>query len=186
MSKNSLLNSYISRAEEIIEKVDIEAADEFLGETLAVFREEIPNIMDYLDYPYLSKVNIDYLKDVKRVKAQLENYRANLKSGLKPFNKGGATVSVNNLNNNSNNNSNEITVNMDIKDVKQQIEDNTYIGDSEKEELLNVLQEIKELQTSQENKSKKWDRAKRILAFILDKGADIAIMYIPQILKALQ
>ena len=29
------------------------------------------------------------------------------------------------------------------------------------------------------------DKAKKILAFLLDKGADIAIMYIPQILKAL-
>jgi len=74
---------------------------------------------------------------------------------------------------------------MNIEDIKANIEENTYLSDYDKEELLNKLEEIVELQKSKDSKSKKWDKAKKILAFLLDKGADIAIMYIPQILKAI-
>jgi len=53
------------------------------------------------------------------------------------------------------------------------------------EEYLKKLDEILELQKSKDNKSQKWNKAKKILEFLLDKGADIAIMYIPQILSAI-
>ena len=39
-------------------------------------------------------------------------------------------------------------------------------------ELIEKLNEITELQNSKESKSKKWDKAKKILSFLLDKGAD--------------
>ena len=75
--------------------------------------------------------------------------------------------------------------NMSIEDIKSNIDENTYLSDLDKKELLNKLDEILELQKSKDSKTKKWDKAKKILGFILDKGADIAIMYIPQILKAI-
>ena len=74
---------------------------------------------------------------------------------------------------------------MSIDEIRDNITDNTYLSDTSKQELLNKLDEIIELQKSKESKSKKWDKAKAILAFLLDKGADIAIMYIPQILLAI-
>ena len=74
---------------------------------------------------------------------------------------------------------------MSIEDIKSNIYENTYLSDSDKKELLNKLDEIVKLQNSKDSKTKKWDKAKKILAFLLDKGADIAIMYIPQILSAL-
>lgn len=74
---------------------------------------------------------------------------------------------------------------MTIDDIRKNIEDNSYLSDPEKNELFEKLNEIVELQKSKESKTKKWDRAKKILAFLLDKGADIAIMYIPQILAAI-
>ena len=74
---------------------------------------------------------------------------------------------------------------MTIDDIRKNIEDNSYLSDPEKNELFEKLNEIVELQKSKESKTKKWDRSKKILAFLLDKGADIAIMYIPQILAAI-
>ena len=74
---------------------------------------------------------------------------------------------------------------MTIDDIRKNIEDNSYLSDPEKNELFEKLNEIVELQKSKESKTKKWDKAKKILAFLLDKGADIAIMYIPQILAAI-
>lgn len=74
---------------------------------------------------------------------------------------------------------------MIIEDIKSNIYENTYLSDSDKKELLNKLDEIVKLQKSKDSKTKRWNKAKKILAFLLDKGADIAIMYIPQILSAL-
>ena len=70
-------------------------------------------------------------------------------------------------------------------DIRKNIEDYSYLSDPEKNEVFEKLNEIVELQKSKESKTKKWDRAKQILAFLLDKGADLAIMYIPQILAAI-
>lgn len=50
MSKNALINQYISRAEKIIEEKDRSKAKEFVVETITVFKEEIPNIDKRLDY----------------------------------------------------------------------------------------------------------------------------------------
>ena len=94
-------------------------------------------------------------------------------------------ITISTTNNNTNNNSNNITLNMSVDEIKENISDNTYLSDSDKQELLDKLNEIIELQNSTESKSKKWSKAKTILAFLLDKGADIAIMYIPQILSAI-
>lgn len=87
--------------------------------------------------------------------------------------------------NNSNINNNSISMNLSIEEIKEVIEENSMIGEKEKEELLQKLDEIKDLQNSSKNKNEKWKIAKNILKFVVDKGADIAIMYIPQILKAI-
>ena len=87
--------------------------------------------------------------------------------------------------NNSNTNNNSISINFSIDEIKEVIEENSMIGEKEKEELLQKLEEIKDLQNSSKNKNEKWKIAKNILTFVVDKGADIAIMYIPQILKAI-
>lgn len=188
MSKNSFINKYITEADRIIVENDKMKAKEFVRECIAVFKTEIDNIDMNLDYTnfYKNDVDSDYINDIRILKAHLENYRVNLKSGILKENEKGQIINVNASSSNTNNNSNVMTINMSIEDVRENISDNTYLGDIEKEELLQKLKEIEELQKSKESKTKKWGIAKGILSFILDKGADIAIMYIPQILKALQ
>lgn len=186
MSKKTLINSYIVEANHIIESKNTELAMNFIRKTISVFKAEIPNIHINLDFTNLNKTNKDYINDVTLIKSHLENYRANLKSGLISNKESGQTINVNASSNNTNNNSNVININMSIDEVRKNIYDNTYLGDVEKDELLQKLNEIEKLQKSKESKSKKWSIAKEILSFILDKGADIAIMYIPQILKAIQ
>ena len=88
--------------------------------------------------------------------------------------------------NNNNSNNNNINFNMSIDAIKRVIEDNTMLSDSDKEELTKQLNILEELQKSKKSKNEKWKVAKGILKFVVDKGADIAIMFLPQILKALQ
>ena len=96
-------------------------------------------------------------------------------------------VNVTNMNNNNNTNvnSNSLSV-MSFQEIHDQLEDNTYLDDDAKKELIAKLTEIKKIHNSNESKSKKWSKAKTILAFILDKGADIAKMFIPKILEAIK
>ena len=114
------------------------------------------------------KSKLEYLLSTSTMRHQVEN------------NNRTQTINVNNTLNNF------VNINMDICEIREKINENTYLGDKDKEELLEKLDQIIDLQNSNESKSKKWNVAKSILAFIIDKGADIAIMYIPQILKALQ
>ena len=88
--------------------------------------------------------------------------------------------------NNNNTNNNTISFNMNIREIRKVIEDNTMLSDSDKDELTKQLDTLEELQKSKKNKNEKWKVAKGILKFVVDKGADIAIMFLPQILKALQ
>jgi hypothetical protein len=71
-------------------------------------------------------------------------------------------------------------------EIEKIINDNPEIEDSEKKELLNKLDEITELQKSNATKQEKWKKAKTIIAFLIDKGADIFIMYLPKIIAAIQ
>lgn len=105
------------------------------------------------------------------------------KSGTQTFN---FHNSNNNINNNNNTNSNSVSIDMTLEQIRDNINENTCLGEEQKEELLLKLNEIEELQKSNESKTQKWNVAKGILKFIVDKGADIAIMFLPQILKAIQ
>lgn len=186
MSKNGIISNYITKAEEIIESREKSLAKEFIREMIAVYKSEISNIDYGLDFTnfYLDDNNSNYIRDVEIIKSHLENYRENLKHGIKNTHKSHQTINVNN--NNSNVNTNNIEIEMTIEEIKEAIDENTFIGDKEKEELLQKLNEIEELKKSNEGRTKKWNIAKSILSFIIDKGADIAIMYIPHIINSIK
>lgn len=177
-------------------KSDIEFCNELISRRYAVHTHVQTLIGKYMiDYPDFNKGIIAYasvpghetneIENIKIIKGKLEyllNRVDNPDLYNKPSNLGTTIV---NTNNNTNTNTNTITLNMSVDEIRDNITDNTYLSDTSKQELLNKLDEIIELQKSKESKSKKWDKAKAILAFLLDKGVDIAIMYIPQILLAI-
>ena len=173
---------------------DIELCDKYIGKNMATHSEVNALLGKYvMDYPDFNKNIIAYasvsgpetneIENIKIIKLKLK-YFLNRSDNPDLYNKqNNSGITISNVNNN--NNTNNVNLNMSIEDIKSNIDENTFLSDSDKKELLNKLDEIVELQKSKDNKTKKWDKAKKILAFLLDKGADIAIMYIPQILKAL-
>lgn len=94
------------------------------------------------------------------------------------------TLNVNNSSNNNNCNTN--TINITFDDIKEKIKNDNEIADSDKDEILSKIDEIKEIQLSSQPKKEKWGKLKAILGFLLDKGADFVITYLPQILLILQ
>lgn len=123
------------------------------------------------------------IEDLKILKKEAEQGEIEVSSSEKVKDKKNNSQTFNFNINNSNTNINNI--NFSIDDIKKNINENTMIGDKEKEELLQKLNEIVELQKSNKTRNEKWKITKGILKFIVDKGADIAIMYIPQILNAI-
>ena len=83
---------------------------------------------------------------------------------------------------NSNSNVNTTNINITFEKLEKEIKEDTNIQYDEKEEIIDKLNEIKEIQQSNKNKKQKWSAIKSILIFLLDKGVDFVITYLPQIL----
>lgn len=175
-------------------KKDIELCDDYISENMATNTQVNALLGKYImDYPSFNKGIIAYasvpgyetneIENIKIIKSKLE-YLLNRVDNPDLYNDSKSSgITISTVNNNTN--SNNVSLNMSVEDIRSNINDNTYLSDSDKSELLKKLDEILELQKSKDNKSQKWNKAKKILGFLLDKGADIAIMYIPQILAAI-
>ena len=83
---------------------------------------------------------------------------------------------------NSNSNVNTTNINITFEKLEKEIKEDTNIQDDEKQEIIDKLNEIKEIQQSSKNKKQKWSAIKSTLIFLLDKGIDFVITYLPQIL----
>ena len=175
-------------------KKDIELCDDYISKNMATNAQVNALLGKYImDYPSFNKGIIAYasvpgyetneIENIKIIKSKLE-YLLNRVDNPDLYNDSKSSgITISTVNNNTN--SNNVSLNMSVEDIKSNIDNNTYLSDSDKSKLLKKLDEILELQKSKDNKSQKWNKAKKILEFLLDKGADIAIMYIPQILSAI-
>lgn len=171
--------------EKLLQKDFVEGKE--FSNIIGKYRTKYPNFSDgFKNYAMSVGGRVpNQIENVKILKSKLEFLLVEIENPqLYENNNVNTTVNVSNLN--SNNNTNKNYMNFTLDDARKNIEENTYISDKEREELLQKLEEIESLQKSKQSKNKKWSTAKEILKFILDKGADIAIMFIPQILKAIQ
>ena len=127
----------------------------------------------------------EILEDLKRLIDEIDDLdvvEKKEKSSKNPFMN--IQIDASNSNSISNNIANTISIKT-YDEVKQEIENNTYLDDESVKDLLKKLDEISDLESSNDSKAKKWGKGKKILAYILDKGVDIAISYIPLILQAI-
>ena len=190
--------SYISKMKQEIKK-DIQTCDELLkkdyieakefSDIIGKYKTKYPNFSDgFKNYAMaIGGKSPNQIENVKILKSKLEFLEIEIENPvLYQSNSRVNNNTFNVTNSNTNNNINKNYLNFTIEDVRKNINENTYLGDNEKKELLQKLDEIEKIQKSKESKTKKWEIAKEIFRFILDKGADIAIMFIPQILNAIQ
>ena len=125
------------------------------------------------------------IEDLKMLIDEVDDYIEEPKRETKTTSNRNNPINLTINNTNTNNNINNISI-MSTEKIKEVIEDNSYIGDEEKQKLYEALDEIEKLKQSKESKTKRWSKAKAILSFIIDKGADIAIMYLPHIIEAIK
>lgn len=83
----------------------------------------------------------------------------------------------------TNNNQNSMEVNLTFEQLKQKAESITSVSDKEIDEILEKINEIENICKSNERKTKKWEKVKRIIIWLMDKGVDVAIQLIPSIIN---
>lgn len=140
----------------------------------------------------IRKFNDDLEKTLAELEEILENYDSDVE--LIKYNKEkeifekqdrlNVSISNENINKNYNYNENSIVIKSFIE-IENEIKNNSYIGNEEKKDLIEKLIELEKIKNSNDSKTDKWVKIKTILSFLLDKGADVVIMFLPQIIDIL-
>lgn len=151
-------------------KKDIQLCDEYIAKDFATHSQVKSITGKYImNYPKFNEGIIAYagvpgyetneIENIKIVKSKLE-YLLNRVDNPELYNNSKSSgINISTVNNNTNDNSNTININMSIDDIRENIDDNTYLSDPEKKELLTKLDEIADLQKKQRIKSKKMGKS---------------------------
>lgn len=195
MGKLEFIKSYINRCDEVIISGCIADADKLQDEIIGIFESEITDIKNMLDnYAYHTNGQVDFIGDIKLIKQKLINYEVNLQAEkermqyeLELARLKQPQLSVHaeaSPSQNSTITSNvTITIDQIIKQLDEFPEDSLSITDKDiLKELIFSLEGSK----AARDKSKFWEKAKKLLTFIADKGADTAIATLPYIIVGLK
>ncbi len=99
-----------------------------------------------------------------------------MNSGISIINQSISHSESNNDNINKNSLTNEV---LSFQEAKQTIENMSMLPDDQIDEILQKIEELERITNSSERKSKKWEKAKDIIKWIVDKGFDIAKILLP-------
>ena len=129
-----------------------------------------------------------YMKDFMGKDSIISNFKA-MRSKLQAFydadcenelqHKQEPLINATFSNQNTNNMNVDVSIDIVYENAQKEIDDNTIFLDEEIEEIQNKLTELKETVASNESRRKKWDKAKAIFTFALDKGIDVALAFLP-------
>lgn len=136
-------------------------------------------------YGYNEQFGFDYRIGKKSLEHNLSMFKARLEGFLCGFDFPIVTqspASMNNINVDINN-SNEIAINITFKEAKQKIEEMPGLNETDTEEIKSKIDDLESISQEKISKKKKWEKVKPILAFALDKGADVAITIMGLILQ---
>lgn len=175
MSKTSIISSYISKCNKIIENKNINEAKLLISEIVAVYNKEIPNITDNLE-SYWYETNPNYIKDITLIKAQLSNYKSNIKTFGRNIEN---TSTILNINNNSSSNSLTKVENNIAITLEQTIEvinkiPKSILSDEEKEELEDKLAGLQSAIESKD-KDKIGKKIINVVKYAIEKGPTVYV-----------
>ena len=110
--------------------------------------------------------------NLKMMKAKLETYTYQMNAVSLP------APPVTNLTVQTN-----VNISMSFSDTKQIIEDMTALNREQTNEILARIDELEKISKENISRKSKWEKVKPIIAFALDKGADVAIAILSLVLQ---
>ena len=183
MNKIGIISSYINRCAKVIEEQDIKAAEELEDEIVSVYNAEIKELTTGLDnyagYGYPR--DIKYLKDIKILKAKLENYKSDIKR-TPPVEKTTTPTTMNNnqppifnINNTAiSNATNEVTITLEqaMKNINEL--PSNILTDDDKQDLEDKLASL-QVAVNSKDKEKIGTKLLNVLKFAITKGPETYI-----------
>lgn len=91
---------------------------------------------------------------------------------------------INNTNNNNNNN--QLNIQINFNEIRKKFETNNDYSTHEKNEIIDKINELEKIYVSTEVKGKKWEKIKSVLCWLLDKGVDVGIAFLPILYQMFQ
>lgn len=180
-------------------------AENLQKELVAKYRGDIDHIEKDLDYGYVDfsgsggDILPDYKSNLNNIKAKLEWHLAKIRDEKKqpreqqvsPFN----IVTNNNNHNHSDNNSsnnnnlsntNTVDVKLLFEDARNKIEDDISLGEEELQEILAKINELEQLNNSDEKPREKWEKSKGVMSWLFTKGPKVATTILPLITEVIK
>ena len=78
---------------------------------------------------------------------------------------------------------NTVNISISFEETRQKIEDMTALSREQTDEILEKINELEEISKENSSRKTKWEKVKPIIAFALDKGADVAIAILSLIMQ---
>lgn len=134
------------------------------------------------DYNY---ADIDSLKEnLYTMKSKLEGYLQDYDLKLTESLKTNKPLIYNyNNNENANVNSNKIEMKLDFNIIKENIKNMESLTNEETEETLKRIKELEDIYKSNDKRKNKWEKAKKVAIWLLNKSVDVAIQVLPILLE---
>lgn len=173
MSKTSIISNYINKCEQVLEKRDENAAEELEEEIVSVYCAEIKDITVGLDNYVGYSHNVNFLKDIKILKAKLENYRSDIKRArIDKNNETNTTFNINNSSTTNINNKINITLEQTIKNITDISSD--ILSDDDKQKLEDKLASL-QVSVNLKDKEKSGKKLLNVIKFAIEKGPETFI-----------
>ena len=194
--KLQFIQEYIDLANRIYIDKDFKKAEHFQDIIIGVFASEILDIAAGLDSYAINPRGApeDILADLHMLRQKLRNYAANIKRAddkiaaeLELARASAITVSANAQSNPTQKTSLAVQMYVTIDQTISQINDipDENLPSADKAALKDYVYALEGIRASKDN-TKFWEKAKSLLKFLADKGADAAIATLPIIINGLQ
>lgn len=78
---------------------------------------------------------------------------------------------------------NTVNISLSFEDARQKIEDMTALSREQTDEIIEKIDELEKISKENSSRKTKWEKVKPIIAFALDKGADVAIAILSLVMQ---
>lgn len=125
----------------------------------------------YVRYSFLEDSPVSIGENLDMMKAKLETYsfQMNAVQPAIPAQQINVTTNVN--------------VSITFEEVRSKIEEMTALSREQTDEILGKINELEEISKESSSRKTKWEKVKPIIAFALDKGADVAIAILSLVMQ---
>lgn len=178
------IRSDVSRCDSVIQNKDFEEIKALLREFEVTYKIYWDNLHFQGPSGWVSEEVV--LAEIKGFRQRLDMLSHLGHDNIIDFFKNKSTgVTVNNSNSNLDITNINISIEIVYDDLKYFIEQNGTLSEEQRIEALDKADNVKAIAESTESKVKKWDKLKPVFEWLLTKGVDVFIKFIPLIVQAL-